>query len=134
MQENFKVCLKWGQFQTFKGVELGDVIVDLTEKMPKTSIARDQNKQQLVSGHLRIDLLRPMTKGNLILLKGSRNVGKTSVSVSAIRQFLSQNPNAKAVYVGMNAKGKEVQQRVNSDRLMCIGVTDDSSASYYLAP
>jgi hypothetical protein len=34
----------------------------------------------------------------------------------------------------MNAKGKEVQQRVNSDRLMCIGVTDDSSASYYLAP
>lgn len=84
MQENFKVSLKWGQFQTFKGVELGDVRVDLTERMPKTSIARDQNKKQLVTGHLRIDLLKPMTKGNLILLKGSRNVGKTSVSVSTI--------------------------------------------------
>lgn len=34
----------------------------------------------------------------------------------------------------MNAKGRDVQQRVGSDRLMCIGVTDDSSASYYLAP
>lgn len=75
-----------------------------------------------------------MTKGNLILLKGSRNVGKTGVAVSVIRQFLSENPNAKAVYVGMNAKGKEVQEKIASDRLMCIGVTDDLSASSYLAP
>ncbi len=51
--------------------------VDITARMPKASFARELNSEQLTSGHIRIDLLRPMTKGNLILLKGERNTGKT---------------------------------------------------------
>ena len=52
--------------------------------MPKTSIDLNVNKEQLLSCHLRIDLLRPMIKGNLIISKGSRNVGKTSICTSII--------------------------------------------------
>lgn len=44
-----------------------------------------------MSGHLRIDLLKPMTKGNLIMLKGERNTGKTSVALGIIKQFLKEN-------------------------------------------
>lgn len=69
-----------------------------------------------MSGHLRIDLLKPMTKGNLIMLKGERNTGKTSVALSMIKQFLKENSSSqskvqqKVVYVGMSHHGKEISE------------------------
>lgn len=56
--------------------------------------------EQLYSGHMRIDLGRPMAKGNFIIFKGHRNQGKSTVALSAIQRFVSESPTHKAVYVG----------------------------------
>lgn len=56
----------------------------MTSRMPSPSVFRNLNTEQLISGHLRIDLLKPMTKGNLIMLKGKRNTGKTNLTASII--------------------------------------------------
>ena len=83
---------------------------------------------------MRIDLLRPLTKGNLVMLKGERNTGKTQLAADIISNFISENANNKVVYVGMSAKGRDIQTRVASDQLMTIGVDDDSQAAFLLAP
>ena len=72
--------------------------------MPKAPTTRAINNEQLISGHMRIDLLKPMTKGNLVIFKGERNTGKTSLAFSIIKNFLanSADPEAKAIYVGMS--------------------------------
>ena len=67
-------------------------------------------------------------------MKGGRSTGKTSVTESIIRQFLAESDEQTVVYVGMSSKGLELTKAVNSDRLMTFGVTEDSAASYYLAP
>jgi F0F1-type ATP synthase alpha subunit len=108
--------------------------VDLTSRMPKTPLIRELNSEQLLSGHIRIDLLQPMTKGNFILMKGNRSVGKTTMTESIIKKFLAEDSESKVVYVGMSTKGKEISEHIQSDRLMTFGVSEDSSASYYLAP
>ena len=61
--------------------------------MPKAPITRSVNNEQLLSGHMRIDLLKPMTKGNLVLFKGDRNTGKTSLAFSIIKNFLTNAKN-----------------------------------------
>ena len=72
--------------------------------MPKAPTTRAINNEQLISGHMRIDLLKPMTKGNLVIFKGERNTGKTSLAFSIIKNFLanSADTEAKAIYVGMS--------------------------------
>lgn len=105
-QESLPRKFSWGKFQTIAGTDAGSFEVDLTSKMPKPALIRDLNREQLLSGHLRVDLLQPMTKGNVVLFKGSRNVGKTSLATSAIRQFLAEDSNARVVYVSMSSKGR----------------------------
>lgn len=56
--------------------------------------------EQLYSGHMRIDLGRPMAKGNFIVFKGHRNQGKSTVALSAIQRFVCESTSHKAVYVG----------------------------------
>ena len=82
---------------------------------------------------MRVDLLRPLTKGNLILLKGERNTGKTQVAADIISNFIAEGADNRVVYVGMSAKGRDVQTRVASDQLMTIGVDDESQAAFLLA-
>jgi F0F1-type ATP synthase alpha subunit len=53
-------------------------------------------------------MLRPLTKGNLIMLKGERNTGKTSLAVNIIKNYLQEAGAGKAVYVGMSHHGKEI--------------------------
>ena len=55
-------------------------------------------------------MLRPLTKGNLIVLKGERNTGKSSLAVSIIKNFLKESNSHKVVYVGMSHHGIEVQE------------------------
>jgi len=87
----------------------------MAEAMPKIpNFVREINSEQLISGHMRIDLLRPMTKGNLIVMKGERNTGKTQVAVSIIKNFLSESPDHKAVYVSMSHHGKQISETINS--------------------
>ena len=83
--------------------------------MPKAPTTRAVNQEQLFSGHMRIDLLKPMTKGNLVLFKGERNTGKTSLAFSIIKNFLAntRNNEGKAIYVGMSQKGKELKEKIN---------------------
>jgi F0F1-type ATP synthase alpha subunit len=81
--------------------------------MPKAPATRAINNEQLISGHMRIDLLKPLTKGNFILFKGDRNTGKTSLAISIIKNFLEKSgPDAKVVYVGMSQKGKELKNSI----------------------
>lgn len=75
-----------------------------------------------------------MTKGNVILLKGNRNTGKSTVAEGVIRQYLAENPEHKAIYVSMSTEGDAIASNINSDRLMCIGAENDSAAQMYLAP
>jgi F0F1-type ATP synthase alpha subunit len=84
---------------------------------------------------MRIDLLKPLTKGNLILFKGDRNIGKTSLAISIIKNFLEKSgPDAKVVYVGMSQKGKELKETIKNQNLLTIGVEDESQAAYVFAP
>lgn len=99
--------------------------VDVTARMPKAPIMRELNSEQLISGHLRIDMLRPLTKGNLIMLKGERNKGKTNLAVSIIQHYLKEEQ-GKVVYVGMSHHGKQIQETIKSDNLITIGVDDES--------
>ena len=56
---------------------------------------------QLFSGHMRIDLGRPMAKGNFIMFKGPSKQGKTTLAHSVIRQFLLESEDHRAIYVGL---------------------------------
>jgi F0F1-type ATP synthase alpha subunit len=124
--DNHKINLSWGQFNTVSSDQKStNYSVDVTVRMPKASIMRELNSEQLISGHLRIDLLRPLTKGNLIMLKGDRNTGKTSLAVSIIQNYLKEQQ-GKVVYVGMSQHGKQIQDKIKSDNLITIGVDDES--------
>lgn len=50
---------------------------------------------------MRLDLGNPLTKGNFIFLKGNHNSGKTSVAMSTIQEFLKDDPENRAIYVGL---------------------------------
>ena len=56
---------------------------------------------------MRIDLGRPMAKGNLILMKGNRKQGKSTVALSTVKQFVQESKNHKAIYVGFQKKHGE---------------------------
>ena len=58
--------------------------IDIAAKMPKAAILTEHNREQLVAGHMRIDFLKPMTKGNLVLFKGDKYAGKTQVACDVI--------------------------------------------------
>lgn len=115
--------------------------IDLTSRLPKTSLKRKYNDQQLISGHMRLDLLNPMTQGNLILVEGKRAVGKTELSKNVINNFLQSDPSAKAVYVsmqGVNSKNdkhflSEMKDEIKN-RVMVVNTDSEGLASSYLAP
>ena len=75
--------------------------IDLVASLPKASYKRKYISEQLFSGHMRIDLGRPMAKGNFIFLKGPSKKGKTTVAYSTIKQFLKESIDHKAIYVGL---------------------------------
>ena len=50
---------------------------------------------------MRVDLGNPMTKGNLIMLKGPSNSGKTRFAFQTIDAFLKEDASHRAVYVGL---------------------------------
>jgi len=45
-------------------------LIDLQKSLPRANPHRKLVHEQLYSGHMRVDLCRPMAKGNLIVLKG----------------------------------------------------------------
>jgi hypothetical protein len=51
---------------------------------------------------MRIDIANPMVQGNLIVFKGERNLGKSRTAFSVIGQFLKENKNNRAIYVGLS--------------------------------
>ena len=83
---------------------------------------------------MRLDLGNPLTKGNLIFFKGQTNTGKTSVALSAIKEFIKEDPNNRAIYVGLTKNsGDRLLSRIDDEKLksqvMAIGV-DSTSKSY----
>jgi F0F1-type ATP synthase alpha subunit len=99
-------------------------------------------KKQLYTGHMRLDLAQPLTQGNVILFKGHKNLGKTRLAVNTIHQFLQQDENNRAIYVGMS-KNNSVKafdalpvQYQSRAAFITVGGEDTtiSNAEYHLAP
>ena len=57
--------------------------------------------EQLYSGHMRLDLGRPMAKGNFIVFKGPSKRGKTTLAQNTIKQFLEESEEHRAIYIGL---------------------------------
>lgn len=144
--DSYPVSLEWGNanntFQGPKHKSNNDAVeLDLTSRLPKTSLKRKLNDKQLLTGHMRLDLLNPLTKGNLVLVKGKRSVGKTELTKNVIQTFLKTDPNAKAIYVSMQHVNQKNDKNFIDDmepdmknRVMVIGVDSEGMASSYLAP
>ena len=84
-----------------------------------------------------------MAKGNFIVFKGPSYKGKTTVAYSTIKNFLQEDNENRAIYVGLqNNAGKKLFEHLPDackDRLMSIGVNIQSSdqssaANFVLAP
>jgi len=117
--------------------------VDLTGKLRKPSYMRELVSKQLYSGHIRLDLGNPMTKGNMIVFKGPRSAGKPELAYTTINQFLQEDESHRAVYVGLtqNSGAKMLDQLAKDcqSRAICLGVdtlnqVPVSDAEYILAP
>lgn len=50
---------------------------------------------------MRIDLGQPLAKGNFIVFKGPARQGKTDLTSSTIKQFLMEDSEHRAIYVGL---------------------------------
>ena len=93
---------------------------------------------------MRVDLGNPMTKGNLIMLKGPSNSGKTRFAFSTIEAFLREDQGHRAVYVGLthNAGTQLLNQLddASKSRVACFGIDalqkdlSISDAEFVLAP
>ena len=92
---------------------------------------------------MRLDLGRPMAKGNFIVFKGPSQKGKTTVAFSTIKSFLQENEEHRAIYVGLtNNAGKMLFKSLPETyhkRLMSIGIDGRSeehstTANFVLAP
>ena len=71
----------------------------------KAPYKRKWVEQQLFTGHLRLDMSNPLTKGNFIALKGDKRAsGKLNVAIGAINSFLSESESNKAIFVSLNNK------------------------------
>ena len=83
--------------------------IDLASRMPMASFKRDLISEQLFSGHMRLDLGRPMAKGNFIVFKGPSQKGKTTVAYSTIKSFLQESKEHRAIYIGLTTNaGKKL--------------------------
>ena len=92
---------------------------------------------------MRIDLGRPMAKGNFILFKGPSMKGKTAMAYSTIKRFLMESEEHRAIYAGLSPNAgqkllKELPEECR-ERAMAIGVDPasgetSSDADYILAP
>ena len=111
--------------------------------MPRAAYRRELISEQLFSGHMRLDLGRPMAKGNFIVFKGPTQKGKTNVAMSTIKSFLQESEEHRAIYVGLtNNAGKMLFNSLPEachKRLMAIGIDPRSeehstAANFILAP
>ena len=66
----------------------------------KPPLLRQATREQLFTGHLRIDMCQPMTVGNFIVLKGRPTSGKQQAIAGAIDRFL-EDPNSHVVHVSL---------------------------------
>ena len=140
-KDSHEVNLEWGHSQTAFGrvtagmhTRFSTQSVDLCQETPRASYRRQLVGHQLISGHMRIDLGNPLTQGNFIFFKGKANIGKTTVALSTIRNFLRENNLNRAIYVGLtkNAGEKLIQQITDEkqrSRVMALGV-DSTNKSY----
>ena len=69
------------------------VQIDFSDlKLDKAPYKRNLVKEQLITGHMRIDMADPMTKGNFIVLKGDKRAsGKHLVIQGAANNFLNES-------------------------------------------
>ena len=82
------------------GSEQKDAIEIQDLSLSKPPMKRHLVKEQLFTGHLRLDMADPISKGNFVILKGDKRAsGKHLVVEGAINQFLEESENHSVVYV-----------------------------------
>merc|ERR1711957_162623 len=74
-----------------EGSEGSTLSVDLSARLPKAHYRRSLVNKQLITGHMRLDLARPLTQGNLIVFKGERATGKTHLAMQTVKQFIDED-------------------------------------------
>lgn len=75
-----------------QGADMGEVqSVELNNfKLDKPPFKRQSIKEQLFTGHMRLDMGEPLSKGNFIVLKGDKRAsGKNLVLEGAVNSFLN---------------------------------------------
>lgn len=150
-KQGLKVKSTFGAVNTCLGQKLNEVEnntqipieIDIGQTLKKTShIHRKLVQKQLYTGHMRLDLAQPLTQGNLIIFKGHKNHGKTRLAVNTMSQFLQQDENNRAIYVGLSKvntiRAFDVLSNDVKDRAAFFSVggedTTISSAEYFLLP
>ena len=112
--------------------------LDLNLKLEKAPLRRKPVSEQLYSGHMRIDMGQPMTKGNLIVLKGDKRAsGKSIVVEGTAKQFISESADNRVVYVSLSkAAAQNFDGKFSEDERKQIATiyAGESDAEQYLAP
>jgi F0F1-type ATP synthase alpha subunit len=134
------VKLVLGQSQTCFGQALSEesegaiLNVDLSARLPRAAYRRSLVDKQLMTGHMRLDLARPLTQGNLIVFKGERATGKSHLAMQTVKQFINEDRQRNhAIYVGLNSQaGLELINELEKagtpkENLLSIGVADETS-------
>ena len=100
------VGLSFGAVQNIMSKSGAIALPDL--KLSKPPLKRSLVNSQLFTGHLRLDLADPLTKGNFIVIRGDkRSSGKNLVVQGAINSFLKEDKQNRVVYVGQTKKTAE---------------------------
>ena len=78
---------------------------------------------------MRLDLARPLTKGNVIIFKGERATGKTRLASSVINKFVQEDPeNHHAIYVGLSSAAGDEILHSTSNNVLCL-TTDEANVA-----
>lgn len=99
----------------------------------------------LYTGSIMVDFVNPLNKGNMILFRGQRHLGKRYLVDSTVLNFLYNNKannkdNNKVIYVTFSKKSAEsLKKSLEKEDLMnnCVIFTlseNPSDSEYYLLP
>ncbi len=118
------------------GTEAIDLDMSLLKSV-KAPYLRQTIDKQLLTGHVRIDLLQPLAQCNMTMIKGEPNSGKSAIAHATIEQFLTESEDNWVVHVTLSSQkaGSVLATCGNPERLFSIAVKDQANdAEVYLAP
>lgn len=91
--EGLGLKLAFGRVQRLMDEVSTSDMIELNDlKLQKPPLKRNLVSNQLFTGHLRLDMVSPLSRGNFIVLKGDKRAsGKNLVVSGAINEFLKES-------------------------------------------